>query len=183
MRRLAALAALSALAACAPQHVGPAFTQDAAAVTDASPAPNIVSLAHAGGEKWDTRSTVPGGYARLYDADGVAVESIGPRARLISLPGPGGLPIRFAADDVVDLRIDEYAGPEGVLVKGMSLRMDSAAQTKAQNEALDRLVSYWSGLTAAQRDAAVAQIEANRAAFEAVAPGLIDALRLVLGGL
>jgi hypothetical protein len=178
---VAVILALS-LFGCSGSQVGPSWEKDpTGAVTSRSTdAPNRVSLSKAG-ETWDTESSVPGSYVEMFDENGNAVASLGPKSRVMIFPF-FGKEAKIASDTDVTFTVKKAIMPDGTQLEGFTFSTLASPVVKAQNEVWDRLGPILIARDARAAETLLSDNEAVAKIVEAVGPGVIDVLKLIAGG-
>lgn len=175
------LICIAALQGCSGSQIGPSWDKKPdGAVASRNASPNRVSLSK-GGETWDAESAVPGSYVEMFDKDGNAVASLGPKSRVMIFPW-FGQEVKLASDTDVTISIDEATLQDGTLMKGFTFSTLASPVIKAQNEVWDRLGPV---LIARDQEAAKTLLSDNEALgriVEAVGPGILDVIKAIATG-
>lgn len=154
------------------QSVGPAFEQNKDTVTMSEPAPNKLSQADASG-LWTIASTGPVNQTTLDSKGKLTSLGGGVASREFIMPVEG-MPVVLRSGSDVTIDVKKLFSPSSgaPIAEGVKISTSISAPTRAGNEALDRLVTWWTALSADQRDVAIKQIEAS----EAISQNLKDLL-------
>lgn len=176
-----ALVLVAALAGCNAQ-VGPSFETrpDGTLSSRNADGPNRVSL-FKDGEAWNSESTVPGAYLRFMDADHASVEALGPKARVLQIPMPGGGVAKAASDTDATFAVQKATLPDGTVIEGLTLTTNASPVIRAQNEALDRLRDILTSRDAKAAEVLLADQETIRTLVGTLGPGIIDVLKGLAG--
>lgn len=171
---------LGAVPGC--QAVGPDHQQDAFRTNSRARAPNSINLVDAEpGRNWNysINSAAAGQYTEINPDGSLTRAAHGAPTRDLFLVLPDGKKVTLSSGS--DVRMS-----------GLSFQQDGATTStvmidhfetvtsepqRAANEALAAMVPAWNELTAAERDAFVAQVEAWAAAGDTFAPVLLAFLR------
>lgn len=168
-------------AGCSGSQIGPSWEKDATGkVSSRNAAPNRVSLSK-GGETWDVESAVPSTYVEMFDQDGNAVASLGPKSRVMIFPWFGD-EAKIASDTDVTFSVKKATLADGTVLEGFTFSTLASPVIRAQNEVWDRLGPV---LIARDQEAAktlLSDNEALGAIVEAVGPGILDVLKAIATG-
>lgn len=168
--------AFSLVIACAPMggctKVGGLVKTSATGFTAESPPPNVLTMTDAEGQ-WTAAGTGPAQYTDMSEA-GVTTLRHGSVPREIFYDRTTGRLILSSGTDVWGEGI-EFDAPTGSLriARGGT---SASAPMRASNEALDRLVAYWTARTEAEAQARAAEMRT----IEAVAPTLAGTIKDLL---
>jgi hypothetical protein len=168
-RRIVALVSLAAVVVCfwaGCQPVGPTaeYRRDVTSIASPSTTLNLTDRSGA----WTFTGAGSAGNTTLttYLPDGLLQTELssiwgGVASREVIIPvGEGKHAVIRSGSDVM-IRVDRLAqGPMGLELAGLEVSSNTSEPTRAGNEAYDRLVGYFSALSAEQRAVAVEQVRA-----------------------
>jgi hypothetical protein len=180
---VAVILALS-LFGCSGSQVGPSWEKDptGAVKSRSTDAPNRVSLSKAG-ETWDTESSVPGSYVEMFDENGNAVASLGPKSRVMIFPF-FGKEAKIASDTDVTFTVKKAIMPDGTHLEGFTFSTLASPVVKAQNEVWDRLASIVMNRDAKAAEVLLKEAETNAEIAKTLGSAGIELLtKVITGGL
>jgi hypothetical protein len=169
------------LAGCSGSQIGSSWDKKPdGAVASRNASPNRVSLSK-DGETWDSETSVPGKYIRMFDDNGAVVESLGPTSRVMLFPF-FGREAKIASDTDVTFSVDKATMPDGTKLEGFTFSTLASPVVKAQNEVWDRLGPVMIARDAESAKTLLSDNEALGKIVEAVGPGIIDVLKAIAAG-
>lgn len=172
-----------ALPGCSGSQIGPSWDKKPdGAVASRNASPNRVSLSK-DGETWDSETSVPGKYIRMFDDSGAVVESLGPTSRVMLFPF-FGKEAKIASDTDVTFSVDKATMPDGTKLEGFTFSTLASPVIKAQNEVWDRLASIVINRDTAAAQVLIREAEMNEAIAKTLGSAGIELLtKVVTGGL
>lgn len=195
------LIAVLAVGACTPQQIGPSKTQDVGRTEMKNQPVSAVGIIeepvivgneritylNRDGNPFKTEPMVE--RKTNYSAEGIAATqavTIGSSGVKKVGTGPASAQLfwdgkNFTMSSDLDSKADTFEfSPNDGTVKVVGFQVSASAPTKALAVPLAEFVKIVEALTPAQRDAAIAQIEANRDVINAAVPTLAEALVKIL---
>lgn len=167
---------------CHSAQIGPSFDTrpDGTFSSRNADGPNRVSL-FKDGEAWNTESTIPSTYLRFMASDHASVEALGPKARVLEVPLPGGGFAKAASDTDATFSVAKATLPDGTVIEGLSITTAASPVIRAQNEALDRLKDVLTNRDAKSAEKLLADDEAIKSIVGTLGPGILDVLKTLAG--
>ena len=179
--KILAILPIALLAGCGAQ-IGPSFSSLPDGTIDSRNAqgPSRINLTK-GGETWTSESVTDGTYMRFMTPDSASIEVLGPKARVLEIPLPGGGVAKAASDTDATFTVAKATLPDGTVVEGLTLTTNASPVIKARNEAL---VAYAQVLTTRDQESARTLINNQdmiKSIVETVVPGALEILRHIAG--
>jgi hypothetical protein len=179
-----ALGVVSGLAGCSSSQVGPSWEKSPdGSVESRNASPNRVSLSKdvGGGETWDSETSVPGKYIRMFDDNGAVVESLGPTSRVMLFPF-FGKEAKIASDTDVTFSVEKATMPDGTKLEGFTFSTLASPVIKAQNEVWDRLAAIVVNRDTMAAEVLLKEAETNAEIAKTLGSAGIELLTKVITG-
>ena len=180
--KILAILPIALLAGCGAQ-IGPSFSSLPDGTIDSRNAqgPSRINLTK-GGETWTSESVTDGTYMRFMTPDAASIEVLGPKARVLEIPLPGGGIAKAASDTDASFSIAEATLPDGTILKGFVLTTNASPVIRARNEALTAFANVLVSRDQESAKAILSNQEMVKAIVEAMGPSVIDLIAKIAAG-
>lgn len=162
------------------QQIGPKADLSATKSTLDTPSPTLLAI-HNGEEASTINSPNSTSWAEVTDAGiNTMAGGVPQRAVFFKTDGAGNMQTAFTSPSDIQMAGLEY-DPETRALKIKSFSTVTSEPTRAANESLDRLGAYWTALSADQRAARIAELEAASKAGDTFAPVILSLIKAAAG--